>query len=181
MFSRWFKKPRTQAAEALYREAVAQARRPEFYETLGAPDTVDGRFDLLVLHVHLLLRRLRAEGEDASQTAQDLFDVMFRDMDASLREMGVGDLVVGKRIQRMASAFYGRAARYEEAFDPKAEPNALEAALLANVLPHGTAETASRLADYVRRQSAALRSQPATRIARGVVRFDAPVLEEAPA
>ncbi|MEL7030495.1 MAG: ubiquinol-cytochrome C chaperone family protein, partial [Pseudomonadota bacterium] len=108
MLSRLFRPSASKrAAEALYAATVAQARTPAFFERLGAPDTVEGRFDVLVLHVHLLLRRLRGEGEAASSVGQLLFDVMFKDMDASLREMGVGDLVISKRMQKLVSALYG--------------------------------------------------------------------------
>src|SRR6202042_1273633 len=94
-----------------YNICVAQARSPEFYSVLGVPDTVDGRFDLLVLHVALVMRKLGPEAD----IKQQLFDLMFADMDQSLREMGVGDMSIGKRIKPMIAAFYGRAQAYERA------------------------------------------------------------------
>jgi cytochrome b pre-mRNA-processing protein 3 len=96
-------------ADRLYGAAVAQARNPAFYVECRVPDTLDGRFDLIVLHLCLLIRRLRREGETGATLAQALFDTTFDDMDRSLREMGVGDLGVGRRVKAMASAFYGRA------------------------------------------------------------------------
>ena len=97
--------------------AVRQARDPTLYTAGGVADTLDGRFDLIVLHVVPLMRRLRQCDEAGRQLSQALFDVMFDDMDQSLREMGVGDLRVGKRVKQMARAFYGRAKAYDQAFD----------------------------------------------------------------
>ena len=97
--------------EAIYGMIVTQAREPLFYRDLGVPDTVNGRFDLLVLHLWMVLRRLKPiEGALACQA---LFDRFCDDMDANLREMGVGDLTVPKRMQAFGEAFYGRAAAYD--------------------------------------------------------------------
>ena len=111
------RKRRREAARRLYTAAVRQARDPALYTAGGVADTLDGRFDLIVLHVVPLMRRLRRCGEAGRDLSQALFDVMFDDMDQSLREMGVGDLRVGKRVKQMARAFYGRAATYDRAFD----------------------------------------------------------------
>ena len=111
------RKRRREAARRLYTAAVRQARDPALYTAGGVADTLDGRFDLIVLHVVPLMRRLRRCGEAGRDLSQALFDVMFDDMDQSLREMGVGDLRVGKRVKQMARAFYGRAAAYDRAFD----------------------------------------------------------------
>ena len=101
------RKRRREAARRLYMVAVRQARDPILYTACGVADTLDGRFDLIVLHVVPLMRRLRQCDEGGRQLSQALFDVMFDDMDQSLREMGVGDLRVGKRVKQMARAFYG--------------------------------------------------------------------------
>ena len=111
------RKRRREAARRLYTAAVRQARDPILYTEGGVADTLDGRFDLIVLHVVPLMRRLRQCDEPGRQLSQALFDVMFDDMDQSLREMGVGDLRVGKRVKQMARAFYGRAMAYDQAFD----------------------------------------------------------------
>ena len=96
----------------LYAQIVAQARRPVFYERYAVADSLDGRFDLIVLHLHLVLERLGGlAGGDTLQRA--LQEVFFADLDRSLREMGVGDLSVGKRVKQMARAFYGRVAAYD--------------------------------------------------------------------
>ncbi len=111
------RKQRREAARRLYLAAVRQARDPVLYTDGGVADTLDGRFDVIVLHVVPVMRRLRQCDEPGRQLSQSLFDVMFDDMDQSLREMGVGDLRVGKRVKQMARAFYGRAAAYDQAFD----------------------------------------------------------------
>jgi cytochrome b pre-mRNA-processing protein 3 len=99
-------------ARRLHASATAQARRPEFYQILRAPDTIDGRFELLTLHVVLLLERLREQ----PAVRQDLFDTYISDLDGALREMGVGDLSMGRRMKQMGQIFYGRAAAFDMAF-----------------------------------------------------------------
>lgn len=106
-----------ESCDALYRSIVAQARQPAFYGDDGVPDTTAGRFELLILHAALVMRRLRRDGPVGQQTAQALFDLMFKDLDRNLREMGVGDLVVPKRIRKMGEAFYGRAGAYDAGLD----------------------------------------------------------------
>jgi len=156
-----FRKSETgRRARALYARAVAQAREPRFYAELGVPDTVDGRFEMVALHVWLLLRRLRADEARAGGLAQGLFDAMFDDMDRALREMGAGDLGVGRRVKAMATAFYGRIAAYDSGLDSP-DP-AFEDALIRNVwrgaAPEGGAATA--LAAYARHRAAALERRP---------------------
>ena len=131
--------------EAIYGTIVTQAREPLFYRDLGVPDTVNGRFDLLVLHLWMVLRRLRPtpDGKDLSQA---LFDRFCDDMDANLREMGVGDLTVPKRMQAFGEAFYGRVAAYDVAFAAGEEP--LAQALAKNILNGEQLEKARRLALY---------------------------------
>ena len=110
-----FRKPRKPSRgtiEAIYGMIVTQAREPLFYRDLGVPDTVNGRFDLLVLHLWMVLRRLKSI-EGGADLSQALFDRFCDDMDANLREMGVGDLTVPKRMQAFGEAFYGRAAAYD--------------------------------------------------------------------
>lgn len=116
----------TDPAAALYGAIVAQSRRPEFYANAAVPDTVDGRFDMIVLHLVLVSRRLPRD------LAQAVFDAFCRDMDANLREMGVGDLKVPEEMRRCGEAFYGRAAAYEPAL-AAANAEGLAAALARNV------------------------------------------------
>ncbi|MEO1149465.1 MAG: ubiquinol-cytochrome C chaperone family protein [Pseudomonadota bacterium] len=118
-----FKKDRQRdAARSLYIAAMEQSRLPVFYTVYGVPDTFDARFDLLTVHVYALMRALKtlgAQGDQGPQSrdlSQKLFEVMFRNLDDTLREMGVGDLSVAKKIRPMAEAFYGRVGAYEAAF-----------------------------------------------------------------
>src|ERR1700732_695135 len=139
---------------ALYGAIVAQARSVAFYADYRVPDTVEGRFDLIVLHLVLLLNRLdrRADAtRDFGQKllGQELFDAFCRDLDANLREMGVGDLAVPKRMQAFAEAFYGRQAAYGAAF-AAADVRDFEKALARNIFPAGDVSGAAGLARYAR-------------------------------
>jgi cytochrome b pre-mRNA-processing protein 3 len=169
MFSRLFRKdPLKPVAARLYDETVAAARRPFLYGPDGAPDTVDGRFDMIVLHAVLLMRRLRQGGEGGQALSQLVFDTMFSDMDGALREMGTGDLSVGKKIKAMGEAFYGRAKAYDEALAAE-DDEALSAAIARNLSEDLSGEGANersiavgrRLAAYARAADAALDAQPA--------------------
>ena len=126
---------------------VAQAREPAFYISYNVPDTVNGRLDLLILHLWLMLRRLRQDAGGAA-VSQALFDRFCADMDANLREMGVGDLTVPKRMHAFGEAFYGRSTAYDLAFESGADDLAL--ALGRNVLDGKFSDSARRLADYTR-------------------------------
>lgn len=131
--------------EAIYGMIVTQAREPLFYRHLGVPDTVNGRFDLLLLHLWMVLRRFRSVS-GAADVSQALFDRFCEDMDANLREMGVGDLTVPKRMQAFGEAFYGRAAAYDAAFAAGGEAPAF--ALRKNILNGEDMENAQALATY---------------------------------
>jgi cytochrome b pre-mRNA-processing protein 3 len=115
MFSMFRPRPSAVTIRALYGAIVAQARNPSFYQAYGVPDTTTGRFEMIVLHQALVLRRLTQDGEEGRRLGQGLFDAFCQDMDDNLREMGVGDLAVPKKMRRMAEAFYGRAAAYDAA------------------------------------------------------------------
>jgi cytochrome b pre-mRNA-processing protein 3 len=140
------------ATHEIYRIIVERARHPHFYTEFGVPDTVDGRFEMVTLHAFLLLRHLKRISESASDTGQALFDVMFEDMDLSLREMGAGDMGVGKRVKAMVRAFYGRIASYEAGLAGTEEEmeNALSRNVYATVAPE--AGNLSNLAAYIRAQ-----------------------------
>lgn len=124
--------PQALAARRLFRGVMAKARRPELYLEGGVPDTIDGRFDVVALHLYLVLRRLKAEGAAGQAMGQRLFDAAFGNFDEALREMGVGDLSVGKKIRKMAEAFYGRLDAYEAAL-ASTDPAAFDAALVRNI------------------------------------------------
>ena len=158
--------------EALHAALLAQARHPAFYEG-GVPDTFEGRFDLLLLHLVLLLGRLR-EDEVTRALAQDVFDLFFREMDRALREMGVGDLSVPRRVHDMAEAFYGRARAYDAALGTPGN-EALEAALARNVFAGaGDGEAPARLAGYARAAVETLAALPREEFLAGRLRFPDP-------
>jgi cytochrome b pre-mRNA-processing protein 3 len=162
------------AADLAYRRVVEQARQPIFFTDYGVPDTLDGRFELICLHAFLYLHRLKGEAPPAAELCQSFFDQMFADFDRSLREMGTGDLSVGKHVKRMARAFYGRIHAYEEGL--AGNEVALGAALARNVF--GTVSESTRLAQsmahYVRSMVRELRRQSAAELLAGRVLFEAP-------
>jgi cytochrome b pre-mRNA-processing protein 3 len=162
------------AADLAYRRVVEQARRPQFFAALGVPDTLDGRFELICLHAFLFLRRIKGEAAPATVLGQRFYDTMFGDFDRSLREIGTGDLSVGRQIRRMAEGFHGRIKAYEDGLD-RADA-VLEAALSRNLF--GTAPAApeklARIAAYVRREAGQLASQPAAALLAGDVVFGGP-------
>jgi cytochrome b pre-mRNA-processing protein 3 len=167
------RKPVHDAALLGYRRVVEQSRRPVFFTDYGVPDTLDGRFELICLHAFLYLHRLKSERPQAGRFCQELFDVMFADMDRSLREMGRSDLGVGKEVKRMARGFYGRIRAYEDGL--AGEDRVLEAALARNLF--GTARGALPLAAataYVRRAAAELGAQPAAELLAGHAAFPVP-------
>jgi cytochrome b pre-mRNA-processing protein 3 len=156
--------------EAIYGVIVAQARQPAFYLNLGVPDTVEGRFDLLILHLWLVLRRLKAL--EMVPASQQLFDYFCSDIDANLREMGVGDLTVPKTMKTVGEAFYGRVNAYDAAWED-ASGAALRVALARNVMNKPTEPAAAAaLAAYVRRAGAIL--DKADRTALEAARFQFP-------
>jgi len=157
---------------SLYGTIVAQARKPAFYQSFGVPDTVEGRLDMILLHVVLLLRRLEPEPA-AAPLGQAIFDLFCRDMDANLREMGVGDLAVPRTMRRIGEAFYGRQAAYGTALD-SSNPQALVEVLARNVLDGG--EGAERLASYVRAAVQALAVQDVAELCAGKLGFPDPTL-----
>jgi cytochrome b pre-mRNA-processing protein 3 len=159
--------------DALYGMIVAQARSPEFYRGYGVPDTVEGRLDMIVLHLVLLLRSF-GSGSGAPPVGQQLFDRFCQDIDDNFREMGMGDLTVPKEMRKVAEAFYGRAKAYERAL-ADSDDAALQAAVARNVF--GATETplgARRLADYMREASRHLDKQPVDALARAEVGFPDP-------
>lgn len=145
--------PRRDVIETLYQGIAAASREPLLYLDLGIPDTVEGRFEAVTLHIVLVLRRLRQLPPPADEVAQDLVDCFFCHLDASLRELAVGDLAVPKRMQTLAGAFNGRSRAYDEALNA-GEGFALAETLGRNVVGNG--EPAHDLASYVRRSEADL-------------------------
>ena len=168
-----FKRKRhARAGYELYTAAVNAARDPDFYAALGVPDTLDGRFDLVGVHVFLLIDRLRDAPGPGAELAQAVFDAMFSDMDFNLREMGVSDMRVARRNKEMWEAFHGRAQAYGEAVGAESDA-ALAEALARNVWrgavpPEGAPQA---LAALVRRGRAALAAIPMEDFVAGTARF----------
>ncbi len=169
-----FRKPRLAprgTIEAIYGMIVTQAREPLFYRDFGVPDTVNGRFDLLLMHLWLVLRRLKS-ADGGQELSQALFDHFCADMDDNLRELGVSDLKVPKRMQAFGEAFYGRTAAYDLALTDGSE--ALAQALCKNVLNGEQMEKARRLAAYAESAMAAMAGQDAAALLGGAFSFPSP-------
>jgi len=173
--------PPAHSIAALYGMIVARARMPAFYRDYGVPDTVDGRFEMVVLHTVLVLRRLDAEPEHLRQLGQGLFDHFCRDMDASLREMGIGDLSVPREMQRMGEAFYGRKAAYDSAL-AGSDDAPLAATLARNIFgsASGPARGEMQIAAYMRAAVRDLAAQDGEALTRGEVVFPDPRAVAAP-
>jgi cytochrome b pre-mRNA-processing protein 3 len=167
---------RPDTISTLYGTIVAQARIPCFYREYAVADTVDGRFDLVVLHLALVLERFSADPA-LRELGQGVFDRFCQDMDHNLREMGVGDLAVPKQMRRLAEAYYGRARAYRAAL-AAADERALAEALARNVYGGIAADpdASRRLAAYMREAVVVLAGQAPARLAAGSLRFPAPPL-----
>lgn len=159
----------------IYTQAVRAARAPYFYAELGVPDTLDGRFDMIGLFVFLVIDRLHRESKEGAEIAQAVFDAMFADMDFTLRELGVGDMSVGRRVKAMWEALNGRSRAYAGPLQAEDAP-ALAEALARNVWRGGeTGPHALALAEMALRQHRHLRGQTLQALATGRVDFLPPV------
>lgn len=160
----------TEPVLGVYSAIVAQSRRPVFYAEWSVPDTVTGRFDMISLHMALVFRRLRSDDTLTKTFAQNLFDCFFADMDRSLREMGVGDLSVGKRIAKMSSLFYGLLGHLSAALEAgnRAE---LEAVIGRNIYADSENPELARMVDYVLLMEDLLSTQDVATIMGGTVTF----------
>jgi cytochrome b pre-mRNA-processing protein 3 len=161
--------------EAIYGAIVAQARQASFYRDLLVPDTVDGRFDMVVLHLWLVLRVRPRTGDEL---ARGLVDHFCSDMDDNLRELGVGDLTVPKRMVKFGEAFYGRAQAYDAGLAAGAAPDALAIALNRNIYNGVGDDRARLLADYVREAAELLSRTDVANIERGEIHFPHPAAQE---
>jgi cytochrome b pre-mRNA-processing protein 3 len=165
--------PRSDTIVSLYGAIVAQARVPDFYRFYGVPDTVNGRFEMVVLHAVLLLTRLAGgQNTEIRQFGQAVFDHFCSDMDGNLREMGVGDMAVPRKMKSIGEAFYGRKQAYEAAMN---DPGSLAAALARNVYGDMSASGAQRLAAYVQEAADRLRDQNDSALASGRAVFPDPM------
>lgn len=172
MILRLFRRtPQGDIIAALYGTIVAQARAPAFYQVYAVPDTVNGRLEMVMLHAVLVLLRLEGEAAPLRDLGQELFDRFCRDMDDSMREMGVGDLAVPRRMRRIGTAFYGRLAAYRAALAAPGD-RPLAVALERNVFGGAAGEAALRLAAYTREAARGLAAQDG--FARGELAFPDP-------
>lgn len=151
----------------LYERIVAQARQPALFRDLGVPDTMEGRFELIVLHIVLVLERLKREGSEGQLLGQAVLERLIADMDDALRQIGIGDMGVPRRVQRAAAAVRERVRDYAPGLDPhpsrETAPKRLEDAFCEHIYGAGNAAQspivlsyATRLADYARSSRAAL-------------------------
>ena len=166
IFERFFApRPQVSAGRALFASASDKARDPAFYAEGGAPDTPEGRFELYAMHVVLLLRHLRGEEAAVTETRQALFDAFVRNLDDGLREMGVGDLSVGKKMRKLGAAIYGRLKSYDAALSGESAESL--PALIRRTLLVGGGGNADRFAAYVRTADAHLAATPPDQFLKG--------------
>lgn len=156
-------------AMGLYEQLVTQARQEWFYREAGVPDTLDGRFEMILLHLFLVLNRLKHTPE-SKEFRQQLMEAFMEDMDRSVRELGVSDTGVGKRVKKMAAAMYGRIAAYDMTLD---DASALQSALTRNL--YGTVEASeevvAKMAEYVAATAAALATLSVNDVMGGTLKF----------
>ena len=174
MFQRLFGRERQAnraITEALYAQIVAAARQTVFYSEWNVPDTPLGRFEMVSLHMFLFQHRMRGAAGASAEVAQVLIDEFFLDVEHSLRELGVGDVGVPKRMKKLAKMFYGRTAAYDDALE-RDDRDGLAAALARNVRPDAVVwPEASRLASYVVEANHGLAAQQSESIVSGTVVF----------
>lgn len=169
----WKTKTNRQIIEKVYARIVAAARQPELYAEAGVPDTPLGRYEMLALHVFLFLHRMRGKEGAEAGLAQEVTDLFISDLDRSLRELGIGDIGIPKRVKKLARMFYGRAKAYGEALE-RQDVVALADALRRNIHPGREAwPESARLAEYVLSASHHLADQPADLILKGKLDFPA--------
>jgi len=159
------------AGGSLYAKCAKAARETGFYTTLAVPDSVEGRFELYALHVLLVVRRLKGEGDAAAQVSQALFDALLMGLDDGLREMGVGDLSVGKKMRKLGEAIYGRARNLDAALDALPNTAELTAMMRRTVYQDQADKPSTELAAWTARATAALQTQPLDALLAGDVTF----------
>jgi cytochrome b pre-mRNA-processing protein 3 len=169
----WFRaKPEVEQATRLYGLAMAQARAPGFYRDLGVPDSFDGRFEMIALHVYLLVRRLKDDADPAARAlARALVEALFADMDRTFRELGAADLGVGRRVHKTAEAFYGRVTAYDAALAAGEMGEALRRNLYGTLAEAPAPAQLAAAAGYVEAAAAALAAQDTAALVAGRLRF----------
>ena len=160
-------RPALAMGRALYAQVVEQARTPSLYLELGCPDTTEGRFEVYTLHLMLVLERLSGQGPEAAEVSQALFEVYLKRLDDALREMGVGDLSVGKKMRKLGEAFYGRVRNYDEAFAALPDAGPLAAIIGRTVLMAESGAETGPLVDYAAAAMARLQAEPLDTLLQG--------------
>ncbi len=156
----------------IYGGLVSRARNRTLYTELGVPDSIDGRFDMMVMHVFLLAHRLKDQDATCRALSQDIFDVFLLDMDRGLREEGVGDLTVPKRLKKMTQIFYGRAGAYERPLNDR-DIGALATVVDRNLFTQASdPANAGRLAEYMMRVADHLEHLTVNDLLHGRLRLD---------
>lgn len=167
----WLRQRRStgRIARALYGSSVTAARVPGLYSDLGVPDTLAGQFEMVVLYTFLLMHRLSAEGAEGQALARALAEAMVEQLDDDMRQMGVSDITVPKKIRKAASAAYGRFEAYAAALEAD-DRAAFAKALVRNVYDGDGAASAAAalLAEHAFAAAAALRAQPAEALLAGL-------------
>lgn len=166
----FFNKPTLPGVDATYIALVRQARNPFFYADLGVPDSIDGRFEMIVLHLFLIQHRLLNTPEQ-SEFARSLSEAFFDDMDRSIREFGVADTGVGKRIKAMGKAYNGRLQMYEAGLSDREAMRAALARNLYGTVAEGRVEQLDAIADYMAENVAALAAAPLADVVGGAYDF----------
>ncbi|MEM5494141.1 ubiquinol-cytochrome C chaperone family protein [Hoeflea sp. AS16] len=168
------KKSNQALVERQYAEITGAARSPVFYEAMGVPDTVMGRFEMISIHLIMYLRRASSAGEATKGLAQDLVDAFFEDVDHSIRELGIGDMGVPKRMKKLAKMFYGRVTSYGQALDTDDRQGLVEA-LRRNLHPESgdDAPSTQALADWMLATERTLQDVPEEKLAAGLLSFRA--------
>jgi cytochrome b pre-mRNA-processing protein 3 len=160
-------KPHVRRADTLHDHTVAAARRPALFGLNGAPDTIDGRFDMLVLHAALLARRISADGPRNAAMAQAYVDRVFRGLDDGLRLLGVGDAKIASKLRKMAEGFYGRAAAFTKGLEGTDDmlADAIRTNLFSTSEPNEA--TVARFVSFTRTTAAQLEATPMDALLQG--------------
>lgn len=172
---RWLKpRPAKAAGAKLYASAVAQARSPAFYRDFGVRDSMEGRFELFSLHVIFLIERLKGQGDAAAETSQAVFDSYVKGLDDAFREIGVADTAVGKKMKKLAGAFYGRLKTYDEAVASLPDEAATRDFLARTAFEERAEGDVAALTTYLIKTRGSLTDQPLDALLQGDVTWPNP-------
>lgn len=166
-------------ANNLYLKIVQQSRCETFYQQYGVVDTMEARLDMIMLHSFLVLHRFKSDFDKSEDMGQKLFDIIFKDMDRNLRELGIGDVGISIRIKKMVESFYGRISAYQEGLEQG--DDVLIAALLRNLYHTATptVDQSKGMAVYIRVQSEKLSLIAIENFLAGELQFITPPVLEA--